>query len=694
MIIISKTLYLFSLIYLFMKNFSINKLTLFLLVFCGTFLYKAQNEIMPQLAPMPGDAIVFGKKYTKEELKESMGVIRCASTEYEQWLQQQDPKRMTDAEFEAWLAPLMANSQKSQSGGVITIPVVVHVIHSGQNVGVAPNISDAQVQSQITVMSQDFRKMAGTPGFNTNPVGADTMIQFALAKVDPNGNPTNGINRVNLCLDMWTTAQINSIVKPTTIWDPTQYMNMWSVRFFRTDLLGYAQFPTGSTLPMPPTGGATTDGVVAGFNYFGSSDLGTGFTLSAPYNKGRTMTHEVGHFLGLRHIWGDSYCGNDFVNDTPVHETANYNCPSHPKPNNCGTADEMFENYMDYTQDNCMNIYTAGQAQRMATVMNNSPRRVELKTSVKDQPIPLFPNDAELKVLSACNSCIDGFQMKITNRGTAPLTSATITYTIGGGAAQTFNWTGNLTQDQENIFVVPVASGTAPAPVTANIMNVNGTTDQRTSNNNASGNYTATPLAPNYNFTQVKFTLQRDNKGSETRWTLKNGSNQIIQAGGPYADGTAAPLTLTWNLPQNQCYTFTIYDSGPDNGSGGNGLCCINGNGSYSLTDSSGSVVIKSSNGQFTDYESTSFRIMAQMATNEVGEQQAFSVYPNPAGDVLNVTNLNNKNEYTIHNTAGQIVMKGSIKDSKLNVSSLTTGNYVITVKQDGQSNSVKFIKK
>src|SRR5690606_34291290 len=137
---------------------------------------------------------------------------------------------------------------------------------------------DEQVESQITVMTQDFRRMTGTPGFNTNPVGADTTIEFVLAKVDPNGNPTNGINRVNLCQASWSTGAIDSTVKPTTIWDPTQYMNMWSVNFTDGSLLGYAQFPDGSGLAgMPGTGGpANSDGVVAGYRFFGSSDLTTG----------------------------------------------------------------------------------------------------------------------------------------------------------------------------------------------------------------------------------------------------------------------------------------------------------------------------------------------------------------------------------------------------------------------------------
>ncbi|WP_066434569.1 hypothetical protein [Chryseobacterium sp. CCH4-E10] len=156
------------------------------------------------------------------------GFIRCASTEYEQMLQKNDPERMSDAQFEAWLSPLIENAKnnKSQNGGIITIPVVVHVIHSGQALGIAPNITDNQVKSQITVMNNDFRRLAGTPGFNSDPVGADTMIQFALAKVDPNGNPTNGIDRLNLCEASWSTTDINAFVKPMTIWDPTRYMNM------------------------------------------------------------------------------------------------------------------------------------------------------------------------------------------------------------------------------------------------------------------------------------------------------------------------------------------------------------------------------------------------------------------------------------------------------------------------------------
>src|SRR5690606_932001 len=185
---------------------------------------SVQAQVKKQGSPM-----LFGKPAKAESINPETGHIRCASTEYEEYLRSLDPKRMNDAQFEAWLNPLLTEYRAMQTvgsmdGDVIIIPVVVHVIHNGEAVGTAPNITDAQVISQITVMNEDFRRMAGTPGFNTNSVGADTMIQFALAQQDPNGNPTNGINRVNLCQSSWSTTAINTTVKPTTQWDPALYL--------------------------------------------------------------------------------------------------------------------------------------------------------------------------------------------------------------------------------------------------------------------------------------------------------------------------------------------------------------------------------------------------------------------------------------------------------------------------------------
>ncbi|PIF44651.1 putative secreted protein (Por secretion system target) [Chryseobacterium sp. 52] len=662
---------------------------LFLTLFCLAFGQK--ND--------PKDKIVFGKVYSLEELRKTNGFVRCASTEYEAMLQQKDPKRMTEQQFEDWIGPLIANAQanKSQNGGIITIPVVVHVIHNGESLGTAPNITDTQVQSQITVMNNDYRKLAGTPGANTSPVGADTMIQFALAKVDPKGNPTNGIDRVKLCQDSWATSAIDSYVKPVTIWDPTKYMNMWSVKFSNTELLGYAQFPSNSTLPGLNTNGgyANTDGVVANYATFGSSSYNDGtFLLSAPYDRGRTMTHEVGHFLGLRHIWGDATCGNDYVADTPIHRTSNGGCPAHPKANTCGTPDEMFENYMDYTNDTCMNIFTINQKDRIVAVMNNSPRRMELKTSTADLPITLFANDAELKGEKSCDqtACMESptsvtAQFSLYNRGTSALTSAVITYSVNGGATQTTNWNGNLAQDKYAIINIP--TGVATGSISAQITSVNATTDQRASNNASSvvlGNIV--PVSST-NFT---FELQLDYWGSETTWSLKNSSGTTLYSGGPYTDVVdpntdplPALMTQNWVLPLNDCYTFTINDSE------GDGI--FEYDGSYRILNSAGAPVIAGND--FTTTQERKFKVVGALATSEVTkEKNTAGIYPNPVSDVLNVTNVANHTKYDIYNAVGQIVKSGALEDQKIRVAELAKGTYFITFKNDKKVESVKFIKK
>lgn len=681
-----------------MKNkyfFELVVVILFSLTFGFT---QAQNKQVE-------NTIVFGKTYTKEDLMKMNGVIRCATTEYEEYLQKQDPNRMTEAEFEAWINPLIekAKAQKSTSGGIVTIPVVVHVIHSGQPIGVAPNIPDAQVQSQITVMNQDFRKMAGTPGYNTNPVGADTMIQFALAKVDPNGNPTNGIDRVNMCVYDWSTTDINNIVKPATIWDPTQYMNMWSIRFSDSSLLGYAQFPSGSGLQGLNTSGgaANTDGVVANYTTFGSIDYNDGtFLLGSannPYNRGRTMTHEVGHFLGLRHIWGDgnttTFCETDYCEDTPPAHQANYTC--NPNIASC-TAGlfEMVQNYMDYTNDTCMNIFTNDQKTRITTVMNNSPRRMELKTSTKDIAIPLFPNDAELKPESSCtniqSACVaPPLKVRLTNRGTSTLTSAVITYSVAGGAVQTYTWTGSLAQHGAVVVDLPLPATTGSGTFTATVTTANGSADQRATNNTATGAYTAPAAAVNYAYTQVAFELQPDAYGSETTWTLKNSAGTTLYSGGPYTNGSATNLpplvTQTWDLPNGDCYTFTVNDLY------GDGFCCSYGNGYYTIKSMDGSVTI-ASGGSFSTQDKASFKLN-WLATSEV-KADGVNIYPNPATDVLNVTKVSDKAKFEVYNAVGQIVMSGNIRNNKVDVSKLVKGTYIITVSDKEISAKLKFIKK
>ncbi|MDZ4679617.1 MAG: fibronectin type III domain-containing protein [Saprospiraceae bacterium] len=259
---------------------------------------------------------------------------------------------------------------------VITIPVVFHIVHNGDALGTNENISDALIQAQLNQLNQDFALTNADanliPGLFL-PVAANTEIQFCFAQRNPDGTATNGINRINGGQASWTSAQINSTLKPSTIWNRNQYLNVWSVVFggSSSGLLGYAQFPGGN---------ATTDGIVCLWSSIGSVALPN--PSGGNFAKGRTATHEVGHWLNLRHIWGDATCGNDLVDDTPVHNTSNTGCPNFPHLSTCtGTPVEMTMNYMDYTFDACMYMFTAGQKTRMQAVMAIGGSRFSLTTS-------------------------------------------------------------------------------------------------------------------------------------------------------------------------------------------------------------------------------------------------------------------------------------------------------------------------
>lgn len=340
--------------------------------------------------------------------------VRCATVEYEADLKSKDASRLSTEQFEQWLAPLVERLKADKAANrsvaaVYNIPVVIHIVHNGDCLGTGENITDAQAISQITVMNQDYRRMAGTPGgANTTGLATDVEINFVLAKRDPNGLPTTGVVRhqitpySNNVADTagpdWETRADVETMKQATIWDPTKYLNMWTIRPGGLDLptgmnglLGYAQFPQGSGLTgVTPGTVANTDGVVAAFDAMGTLAANDGtFILNPTYNLGRTMTHEVGHWLGLRHIWGDnSACpatntnlDKDYCADTPAANIENYTCnlSANTCPSNPGN--DMVQNYMDYTNDACMDTFTPDQKARMQTVMTNALRRNTLNAS-------------------------------------------------------------------------------------------------------------------------------------------------------------------------------------------------------------------------------------------------------------------------------------------------------------------------
>jgi hypothetical protein len=228
-------------------------------------------------------------------------------------------------------------------GGSVEIPVVVNVIYRTAT----ENISQAQIQSQIDILERDFN--GANTDFSYVPalfsgVKASVGIHFSLKAII-----RKATTKKSWSMNDAMKKSSQGGIDPTT---PDSCLNIWVVNTLKSGLLGYAQFPGGDP---------ATDGVVIAQNYFGNTG-----TAEAPFNLGRTATHEVGHYFNLRHIWGDTNCGNDYVDDTPQHDDANYYCPDYPRYSTCsGSPVEMTMNYMDYTDDACMYMFTAGQRDRM-----------------------------------------------------------------------------------------------------------------------------------------------------------------------------------------------------------------------------------------------------------------------------------------------------------------------------------------
>lgn len=630
----------------------------------------------------------------------SKDYIRCYSTEYEKNLQNKNSRRATNDYFENWIATKISKQKLAnfRVSAVRTIPVVVHVINNGEAVGTRTNISDAQVISQITTLNDDYRKKIGTKGYNANPVGADANIEFALAVRDPNGNPTNGIDRVSYCQTSFTDNEIETIVKPQTIWDPLKYLNVWVVPDIITtegEALGYAQFPTDSSLSgldepdMIKT--AETDGVVIAYNFFGNLDydVDNSFVLDSTFGYGRTATHEVGHWLGLRHIWGDAQCGTDYVADTPTHLFKNFGCFTHPKANSCGTADEMFENYMDYTDDNCMNIFTINQVDRFNAVLANSPRRKELLTSNALTPVTALALDGELQLNSICKASTTCHQatanVRLINRGTSVITSAIISIS-DAGTVYNKSWSGSLAPRKETLIPISLMGTNATNSILVSIYNINGASDTKTINNSSSATYNFV-VSENFSTSQVKLELQLDRFGSETKWELVNSSGTVLYNGGPYLKTTTLPAVknFTFDLANNSCYTFKIYDSE------GDGICCDYGNGYYTLTTAEG--IVMNNNTAFSSSNDIYTFTLGTLATKEYNKLQV-EIYPNPVTDVLNITNVSSSAKYTVHSVDGKLVSKGNLSGNKISVNRLEKGVYVITIENEGKTVQSKFIKK
>ncbi|MFN0275478.1 MAG: M43 family zinc metalloprotease [Chitinophagales bacterium] len=401
----------------------------------------------------------------------------CGTTEKDAMLQLSDPNYVANKErieeFTKRYLEKKETTGESRGGSIITIPVVVHVVWNTDD----ENISDAQAISQIDVLNEDFRRMnadaSETPS-DFEDVAADFEIEFCLATVDPDGNPTSGIVRVETDVDAFG---LDDGVKFTSMggsdaWPADEYLNMWCCDL-GPGLLGYAQFPGGSP---------STDGVVITYSSFGRE----GYVIP-PYHLGRTGTHEVGHWLNLRHIWGDDGdCSEpeDFCDDTPAQMNSTYGCPSHPYDDGCGDA-IMFQNYMDYTDDECYNMLTLDQKDRARALFEPGGARYDLQFSTK-----CFSYDYDAQVVDIVSPtgtyCYDTFNPVVTigNSGLVTLTSIDINYSVDGGASSTYFWTGSLGPgDQENVNLPTLSLSEGVHNLTVSVSNPNGNIDEFADNN-------------------------------------------------------------------------------------------------------------------------------------------------------------------------------------------------------------------
>ena len=328
---------------------------------------------------------------------------RCASWTRLQQKFAEDPAykvQFDEQERQLQLAIEQLSNTREQAGTVYTIPIVVHVVYNA----IEENISDAQILSQITVLNKDYRflnsdKLASSHPFY--PLAGDAEIEFCLATKDPGNNNTTGIIRKATVVNGFTDDDKvkHNGTGGDDAWDATKYLNIWICKL-TGGTLGYATFPGEP---------AATDGVVISYDCFGTVG-----TLDPTYNKGRTTTHEIGHWLNLFHIWGDDgntdgICdsgecsGSDNVSDTPNQCDNTFGCPSGVVTDSCTTTAPgiMYENYMDYTDDACMNMFTHGQITRMRTALLT--QRTSITTSNKcsslsgvinqqDRSVRIYPN--------------------------------------------------------------------------------------------------------------------------------------------------------------------------------------------------------------------------------------------------------------------------------------------------------------
>ena len=570
----------------------------------------------------------------------------CATTHYHEHRYEQNPDaRKAMQEAERKVQKFLKDNpdfMRNRDDLEITIPVVFHVLHHPDSP--EQNIPDELIHSQIDVLNEDFAKMNDSSGdirdvFDT--ISVDTKIQFCLASFDPDGEPTDGITRTETEADFGFTF-ISNNAKYTDqggkdAWPTDQYLNIWvcDMSFLGNPaVLGYAQFPEAEMDGNMPMGSAETDGVVMQYQYIGRTESAE----TAPSNLGRVTTHEVGHWLGLRHIWGDGDCDStDYVYDTPLMDgQSDFDCDQ--TKNTCddsnigghwGSIDppDMVENFMDYSADACMAAFTRGQSERMWAFLMTDVRRNALFDSHGCVPEPEIESD----ITTTDSNC---------NQGDGCDGDATVTPVAGEPDDYTYAW--NDPNNQTGATATDLCPGTYEVVIT------DGNGEDYSVYVVIGG-----PSPINASYTSVDATCD----------DCEDGSIQVDVTGG------TAPYSYDWSggiTGEN-----IITDAAP---------------GTYTVT-------VTDDCGEETTIEVTvGYDETTSIANFENG---TIKIYPNPAKDFVQVEAEVNGLNITVFNAVGQIVHAESMENTtlkRINTSNFDAGVYIFKLSNDDMTTTMKVV--
>jgi uncharacterized protein YjdB len=636
------------------------------------------------------------------------------------------------------------NSSKKRLS--LTIPVVVHVIYNTE----LENISDDQILSQIDALNRDFNNMNSDSLKSDHafyPFVGNTQIKFELAKKDPAGNITNGITRTKTSKSNWVEDDLNNDnMKFTSTggvenWDPKRYLNIYTVRFAESvQLLGYAYFPEDlTTYP-------ETDGVVIDFRCFGTNGT-SGVEGFDAYKLGRTVTHEVGHWLGLFHIWGDKIletdkvCGDDKVSDTPPAEGDNSGNPTFPhRPNNkCGSGinGEMYMNYMDYVYDKSMVMFSKGQVDRMTSSINNyrsellkySPENIRVSSILINTPnkdsvfisslktiqltASIFPVNATNKKINWI--CTPDTIAKIDQNGKITiLKEGVITITVQTtdgslvSSIKKINIVNEIftkqilinTPNNDSVFAKSIKT----IQLTAEVLPIN------TSNKIVSWSClpdTVATIDQNGIVTilkegQVTITAHATDGSLVTSNKKLNFVNEIkvqkILINTPNNDSIfkKSSKTIQLNvdiLPTNCSNKIVSWICVPDS------IATIDQNGMITiLRDGNITIIAKATDGSLvTSTKSIFINIDSKTALNLLDNSQALNFYPNPVGDFIYINhNTYIQGKLRIFDFVGKLCFESPylVDENKYNLCDLEQGNYIIELETSEGLIRSKLVKK